>query len=123
MHEIEQHIADVRTEYRHGLEDRFLEAAKQNDPEHAMRLLQELDGYLTPDEARRFRDTAATVIATYRENLGARFKMAVSDHRWQEAIEFGQELVRQFPNSKMSEEANVILDSIKSRTTEEEPAT
>ena len=120
LHDLEQRIADVRTEYRHGLEDRFLQAAKEDNPEKAMGLLKELDGYLTPDEARNFKDTAATVITTYKENLGARFKMAVSDHRWQEAIEFGEELVKQFPNSKMAEEATSILKTIKMRATEEE---
>lgn len=119
LHGIEQKISDVRTQYRHGLEDRFLNAAKRDDIELAMTLLRELDGYLTPDEARRFRDTADTVITTYRESLGARFKMAVSDHRWREAIEFGEEITHQFPNSKMAEEVKNMIESIRERSIEE----
>ena len=122
LHGIEQHIADVRTEYRHGLEGRFLEAAKQENVERAMALLRELDGYLTPDEARKFRDTATTVITTYRESLSARFKMAVGDHRWQEAMEFGMEITKQFPNTRMAEEVQTMLETIRVRADEDETA-
>jgi hypothetical protein len=123
LHGIEQRISNVRTEYRHRLEDRFLDAAKRDDIEQAMSLLRELDGYLTPDEARRFRDTADNVITTYRESLGARFKMAVGDHRWKQAIEFGDEITRQFPNTKMAQEVLDMIDTIKERSTEEEAST
>ncbi|MDP7005198.1 MAG: hypothetical protein QF718_03195 [Phycisphaerales bacterium] len=120
LHGIEQKIADVRMEYRHGLEERFLVAAKQENVELSMNLLRELDGYLTPDEARKFRDTATAVITTYRESLSARFKMAVSDHRWQEAIEFGIEITKQFPNTKMAEEVQSMLETIRVRADEDE---
>jgi hypothetical protein len=123
LHGIEQRISNVRTEYRHRLEDRFLDAAKRDDIEQAMSLLRELDGYLTPDEARRFRETADNVITTYRESLGARFKMAVGDHRWKQAIEFGDEITRQFPNTKMAQEVLDMIDTIKERSTEEEAST
>ena len=123
LHGIEQRISNVRVEYRHRLEDRFLDAAKRDDIEQAMSLLRELDGYLTPDEARRFRVTADNVITTYRESLGARFKMAVSDHRWKQAIEFGDEITRQFPNTKMAQEVLDMIDTLKERSTEEEAST
>ena len=120
LHEIEQRIADVRIQYRHELESRFLQAAQLEDVEKAMKLLRELDGYLTPDEARRFRDTATEVISKYRDSLGARFKMAVSDRRWQEAIEFGEVIIQQFPNTKMTEEVQSMLETIRTRLVEGE---
>ena len=120
LHDVEQLIIDHRTAYRHQLEDKFVDAAKQDNPEMAMKLLIELDRYLTPEEARKFRDTADSVIATYRENLSARFKMAVSDHRWQEAIEFGEAIMLQFPNSKMAEEVKAMIETIQMRVSEDE---
>jgi hypothetical protein len=122
LHAIEQRIADFRMQYRHELESRFLQAAQVEDVEKAMKLLRELDGYLTPDEARRFRDTATEVITQYRDSLGARFKMAVSDHRWQEAIEFGEVIIQQFPNTKMAEEVQAMLETIRTRAVEDETA-
>ncbi len=120
LHNVEQLIIDCRTAYRHQLEDKFVNAAKQDNTELAMKLLVELDGYLTPEEARKFRGTADSVIATYRDNLGARFKMAVSDHRWQEAIEFGEALMTQFPNTKMAEEVKAMIETIRTRSVEDE---
>ncbi len=120
LHGLEQKIADARTQYRHHLEDRFLNAAQNEDVENAMLLLRELDGYLTPEEARKFRDTATSVITTYRETLSARFKMAVSDHRWNDAIEFGEEIIRQFPNTKMAEEVSEMIKTIRTRSIEDE---
>jgi len=120
LHDLEQRIAGTRTEYGHQLESRFLQAAQNDDIENAMLLLRELDGYLTPEEARRFRDTATSVITTYRESLGARFKMAVSDHRWRDANGFGEEIIRQFPNTKMAIEVANMIETIQVRAVEDE---
>ena len=120
LHGLEQRISDVRIHYRHDLEARFLEAASCENVEQAMKLLRELDGYLTPDEARKFRDTATGVITKYRDTLGARFKMAVSDRRWEEAIEFGEVITQQFPNTKMAEEVQTMLETIRIRAGEDE---
>ena len=120
LHGLEQRISDVRIHYRHDLEARFLEAASCENVEQAMKLLRELDGYLTPDEARKFRDTATNVITKYRDTLGARFKMAVSDRRWEEAIEFGEVITQQFPNTKMAEEVQAMLETIRVRAGEDE---
>jgi hypothetical protein len=123
LHGIEQHIADARVQYRHTLEAKFVEAAEKNNVEAAMQLLKELDRYLTPDEARRFMDTADGVITKYRDTLGTRFKMAVSDRRWTEAIGFGDAITSQFPNTTMAKEVRELLDTIQSRADEDETAT
>lgn len=122
LHGLEQRIADVRIHYRHDLEARFLGAASCDNVEQAMKLLRELDGYLTPDEARKFRNTATDVITKYRDTLGARFKMAVSDRRWEEAIEFGEVIAQQFPNTKMAEEVQTMLETIRVRVGEDDTA-
>ena len=59
---------------------------------------------------------------TYRESLSARFKMAISDHRWRDANEFGEELIRQFPNTKMALEVTDMLETIQVRAVEDETA-
>ena len=48
--------------------------------------------------------------------------MAVSDHRWRDANDFGEEFVRQFPNTKMSVEVSDMLETIQTRAVEEETA-
>mgnify|MGYP002526020029 FL=1 len=123
LHGIEQHIADARVQYRHSLEARFVEAAEKNNIEQAMELLKELDRYLTPDEAREFMETADAVITKYRDTLSTRFKMAVSDRRWTQAIEFGEAISSQFPNTTMAKEVRKLLETIHTRADEDETAT
>lgn len=120
LHELEQKIADARMQYRHKVEDAFLRAAKNEEVESAMVLLRELDGYLTPEEARKFRDAATSVITQFRDSLSTRFKMAVRDRRWQDAIGFGEEITLQFPNTKMAEEVSEIIKTIRIRATEDD---
>jgi hypothetical protein len=122
LHGVEQHIADTRVQYRHALEARFVEAAEKNNVEIAMELLKELDRYLTPDEARRFMETADSVITKYRDTLGTRFKLAVSDRRWTEAIGFGDAIIAQFPNTTMAREVRELLDTMQNRVVEDETA-
>ena len=119
LHGIEQRIADTRVQYRHTLEARFVEAAEKNEIEQSMKLLKELDRYLTPDEARKFMETADSVIVKYRETLGTRFQMAVRDHRWLQAIEFGETITSQFPNTTMAQEARKILKTIQDHSVED----
>jgi len=123
LHGVEQHIADARVQYRYTLEAKFVDAAEKNNVEIAMELLKELDRYLTPDEARRFMETADSVILKYRDTLGTRFKMAVSDRRWTEAIGFGDAITSQFPNTTMAKEVRELLDTMQSRADEDETAT
>jgi MinD-like ATPase involved in chromosome partitioning or flagellar assembly len=122
LHGVEQHIADARVQYRHSLEAKFLESAEKNNIEQAMELLKELDRYLTPDEAREFMETADAVITKYRETLSTRFKMAVSDRRWTEAIGFGEAISTQFPNTTMAKEVRELLETIHTRAEEDEAA-
>lgn len=119
LHGIEQHIADARVQYRHSLEERFVEAAEKNEIEQSMELLKELDRYLTPDEARQFRDTANSVISSYRDTLVTRFKMAVSDLRWSQAVEFGEAITTQFPNTTIAQEVKDMLEMIQERVGED----
>lgn len=117
VHELDQRILAARDEHKHELQDRFLEVARREDVEQAMELLRQLDRYLTPDEAGNLRELAQGVITKHRENLGVQFKLAVNDHRWAEAAGIGQQIVEEFPNSKMAGEVRTMLDTIRTRAT------
>ena len=55
------------------------------------------------------------VVSRHRENLGLRFKLAVNDKRWSEALEVGEEIIREFPNSKMADEVRSMLTVLETR--------
>ena len=83
-----------------------------------MRLLKELDHYLTQEEAARLEEVAHGVISKHRENLGVQFKLAVNDHRWAEAARTGEAIIQEFPNSKMAEEVRGMIDLLRTRASE-----
>ena len=110
-HRVEQ----ARARYKAELERRFLLAAEQGQVDDAMDLLKELDQYLTEAEAEPYREVARGVIGKARENLGVQFKLAVQDRQWHIAAAVGDQIIRDFPNSRMAQEIREIIDSIRQR--------
>lgn len=110
-HRVEQ----ARQRYKAELERRFLLAAEQAEVDEAMDLLKELDQYLSEAEAEPYREVARGVIGKARENLGVQFKLAVQDRQWHIAAAVGDQIIREFPNSRMAQEIREIIDSIRQR--------
>jgi hypothetical protein len=108
-------IDQARYSYRKDLERRFLIAADSDQLDGAIELLRELDGYLTPTEAGPLQEVARGVIGKVRDNLGARFKLSVSDHRWDEAVQVGTKIMADFPNTRMAQEVSEMMPMLRDR--------
>ncbi len=121
-HDVEDRVRQARENYKHDLERRFLAAAQKHKVDDAMDLLKELDSYLTPSEAEPLRETARGVIGEKRDNLGVQFKMSVHDKEWPQAVRTGEQLIRDFPNSKMAQEVRGMLDVLRQRAAEQQAA-
>jgi len=112
---LRQRVDQARVQYRQELERQFLMAAEGDELDRAMELLKELDHYLTPTEAAPFQEVARGVITKQRDNLGVRFKLAVQDHMWQEAIAVGERIIEEFPKSRMAQEVRDMLPTLQDR--------
>ncbi|MGB1126400.1 MAG: hypothetical protein ACPG4Q_14445 [Phycisphaeraceae bacterium] len=112
---IQRKVTHAREQYKHDLEREFLEAAKVDNVDRAVELLKELDKYLSEQEAEPFRETARGVIGKQRENLGVQFKIAVHDKEWVRAVSVGEQIIREFPNSRMADEVRGMLDLLRER--------
>jgi hypothetical protein len=88
------------------------DAVKHHDTDRSLQLLHELDLYLTPNEGLALQEAARDVFRTKLHNLGVQFSMAVSEKRWDEAIGTGEEIMRDFPNSRMAEEIRERWDAL-----------
>jgi hypothetical protein len=115
---LDAHILHAREDHKRQLELQFLEAAQHDEVDTAMSLLKELDKYLSREEAGRVAGVAQSVVAKRRENLGMQFKLAVSDHRWNEAAQAGELIMTEFPNSKMADEVRSMIEMIRTRATQ-----
>ncbi|MCC5827985.1 MAG: hypothetical protein JJU36_00930 [Phycisphaeraceae bacterium] len=117
-----QHVKDKLEQFKKDLERQFLEASAREDLDTAMELLKKLDRYLTNTEAEPFREVARGVITKRRDNLGVQFKLAVQDHEWHKALTVGEEIIQDFPNTRMAEEVREMLDQLRDRAAQERSA-
>lgn len=113
---LRERVDESRQRYRKDLERQFLIAAQREQLDEAMTLLKELDQYLTPSEAAPLEEVARGVVVKSRENLGVRFKLMVQDHHWAEAVEAGERIVAEFPNTRMADEVRELLPVLRERS-------
>jgi hypothetical protein len=118
LHGLEARIRGAKLQAKRDLKARFMTAAARGDSRGAMSLLRELDHYLGHEEATEIQAVASGVITQHRESLSVRFKMAVSDHRWEEAIAAGEDIVEDFPNDRMAHEVREMLPTLQNRVVE-----
>jgi hypothetical protein len=112
---LDRRVSDAKEQHKHTLERQFLQAAERDDVDNAIELLKELDRYLTESEAEPFRETARGVIGKKRENLGVQFKLSVHDKEWMQAVRVGEQIIREFPNTKMADEVRTKMDLLRAR--------
>ena len=55
------------------------------------------------------------MIGKKRENLGVQFKIAVHDKEWLRSVTVGEQIIREFPNTRMADEVRSMLDLLRER--------
>jgi len=108
-----QKLIDCKEERKKILLAAWDDAVKSQDTDRSLALLKELDMYLTPNEGLALQEAARDVFRTKLHNLGVQFSIAVTEKRWANALDIGQHIVSDFPNSKMAEEIREKLDVLK----------
>ncbi len=113
-------MRSLQSQHKQELISSWDEAVRKSDTDHAIDILKELDQYLSPAEARTLQDSARDVFKEKLLQLGVQFQFAVRDHRWQDALDTGLELIRDFPNARMANEVREVLDTLRDRAREVE---
>jgi hypothetical protein len=93
------------------------EAVKRNDVDYSIQLLKELDMYLPPQEAAALEESARGVFRAKLHNLGVQFAINVTDKQWAKAVATGEEIMMEFPNTRMAQEVREKMDLLRSRST------
>lgn len=99
-----QALVDQKEQRKRALLAAWDDAVKRQETDRSLEILRELDMYLTPNEGLALQEAARDVFKTKLHNLGVQFAMAVADKQWAGALDVGQEIIRKFPNSRMSGE-------------------
>ncbi len=94
----------------------------RHDVDASFEIIRMLDAYLTPAEVEDLRETARNVGTEKRQTLAMRFKLAVQQHKYAEALRVGDELISDFPNSRYAQEVREMYETLRQRATERETA-
>jgi len=108
-----QRLHVKREEKKKALLSAWDDAVNRQDTDQSLQVLEELDRYLTSNEALALQEAAKDVFRTRLHNLGVKFSLAVSDRNWVEALEAGQRIISDFPNSRMADEIRGKLDVLR----------
>lgn len=108
-------LHSARELHKQELKTSWDDAVRRSDTDHAIDVLKELDQYLSPAEAQALQTSARHVFKEKLLQLGIQFRFAVTERRWQDALDIGLDLIRDFPNSRMANEVREVLDTLRER--------
>lgn len=113
--DLPQELEEWRSEVKQQLLREYDEAVRHHDIDRAHALLYQLDQYLVAQEAEALKESARGVFKARLERLKTQFTMAVSYRQLPRAIDTGQQLVREFPNSGYAQEISKLLPILRER--------
>jgi len=108
-----QRLLEKKEERKKILLNAWDDAVKRQATDRSIEILRELDQYLTPNEGLALQEGARDVFRNKLHNLGVQFALAVSGKQWTKAVATGEEIIRDFPNSRMAEEIREKLEALK----------
>ena len=113
--EMRQRLLDKKEERKKILLAAWDEAVERQATDHSLEILRELDLYLTPNEGLALQEAARDVFRNKLHSLGVQFSLAVSEKQWVQALQTGQQIIRDFPNSRMAEEICEKVDVLRQK--------
>ena len=108
-----QEVEHRRQALKHQLMDQLRAAEQQNDIDGGIDIVRRLDIYLSPTEAEAVRDTARNIFKQKLVQLGQQFTAAVNENRRDDAMRIGEEIVRDYPNTRISQEVRQRMDELR----------
>jgi len=113
--EMRQRLIDKKDERKKVLLTAWDDAVKRQATNRSLEILQELDLYLTPNEGLALQEAARDVFRNKLHSLGVRFSLAVSGKNWETALQTGEEIIKDFPNSRMAEEIRERIEILQEK--------
>jgi len=107
-----------KQQHKKALIDSWNDAVARHDVDGSIEILKKLDIYLTSQEAETLQESVRGVFKEKINQLRTQFSLAVQDHHWAEAIKIGDQIMRDFPNSKIAEEVRSAMEGLRKRAAE-----
>jgi hypothetical protein len=113
-----EEIESRRQLRKQQLRESWQDSIDRHDVDGSIEILKRLDLYLTPAEADSMQEIARNVFKEKREALRIRFAQAVKEQRIADAIRLGEEIMNDFPNTRMAQEVREMMDALRQRMQE-----
>jgi outer membrane protein assembly factor BamD (BamD/ComL family) len=113
--EMRQRLLDKKEERKKILLAAWDETVERQATDRSLKILKELDLYLTPNEGLALQEAARDVFRNKLHSLGVQFSLAVSEKQWVQALQTGQQIIHDFPNSRMAEEIREKVDVLRQK--------
>jgi hypothetical protein len=110
-----EEIESRRQLRKQQLRDSWQDAIDRHDVDGSIEILKKLDIYLTPAEAESMQEIARNVFKEKREALRIRFAQAVKEQRIADAVRLGEEIMNDFPNTRMAQEVRDMMTTLRQR--------
>lgn len=108
-----QLVREARIKHKRELLQQYGEAVKSGDIDRSIELIRQLDKYLTPQEGAALQESARGVFRAKLHNLGVQFAIRVTEESWSEAIAIGEQIVNEYPNSRMAQEVRTKMETLR----------
>jgi hypothetical protein len=108
-------LAEARAARKKGLLREWDQVVQRNEVDRGIEILRELDKYLTKSEVAAFEESARGVFRAKLHNLGVQFSLLVEEQQWDRAVEVAEEIIAEFPNSRMAQEISPGLPNLRGR--------
>lgn len=106
-------LEQARAEHKKELLKQWDEMVQKNEIDKGIAVLKELDKYLTANEVAALEESARGVFRAKLHNLGVQFSMLVTEKQWGQALTVGEEIISEFPNTRMAQEIRERLDTLR----------
>jgi len=106
-------IREARAGHKRELLQAYGDAVRRSDIDRSIELIRELDKYLTPQEAAALEESARGVFRARLHNLGVQFAIRVTDEQWADAVAIGQEIIDEYPNTRMAQEVREKMGQLR----------
>lgn len=113
--EVIEELKTKKNAYKQALLHQWHDSVETKDLDRAVELLKEIDPYLTREEAQQLEDTARQIFKAKLLDLGVKFRAAVTEKDWDRAIDIGEVIRSEFPNTKMAQEVTESAEALRAR--------
>jgi len=105
----------AKTARKKWLLQQWDQAVQSNEIDQGIEILRELDKFLTSSEVAAFEESARGVFKAKLHNLGVEFSLLVAEKVWDRALKVAEEIVSEFPNTRMAHEINQGLPNLRAK--------